>query len=109
VYTCADGFRFSTRPRNDSIVVSLPEGAVSLPPVTAASGARYWGGGVTFWSKGPEAGLEMPGATRSGCHGRPAGNPWEEALLLGIDFRALGQEPGWVLDRPFANSTARMR
>jgi putative lipoprotein len=96
VYTCPDGFRFSARPRGDSTLVSLPEGAVTLPPMRAASGARYGAAGVTFWSKGEMAGLERKDTARTGCAGRSAGSPWEEAMLLGIDFRAVGQEPGWV-------------
>jgi putative lipoprotein len=98
VYACPDGFRFSVRPREDSVLVSLPERAVALPAAPAASGARYSAGGITFWSKGPEGSLEQEGTVRTGCPGRSAGDPWEEALLLGIDFRGVGQEPGWVLD-----------
>lgn len=29
---------------------------------------------------------------------RPAATPWEEAAREGIEFRAIGQEPGWTLD-----------
>ncbi|HET7874943.1 MAG TPA: META domain-containing protein [Methylomirabilota bacterium] len=98
VYTCTDGYRFSTRVRADSIVVSLPHGSTTLPGVPSASGAKYAAGGVTFWSKGEEAMLETDGAAHQGCAGRTAGSPWEAALMLGIDFRAVGQEPGWVLE-----------
>jgi len=98
VYTCADGFRFSVRPRGDSVVLSLPERTATLPQVPAASGAKYSANGTLFWSKGERATLEAGGASRPDCRGRPAGTPWEEATRLGIDFRALGQEPGWVLD-----------
>jgi heat shock protein HslJ/membrane-bound inhibitor of C-type lysozyme len=98
VYSCADSVRFSVRPRGDSVVVALPQGAVTLPRQTSGSGARYSAAGVTFWSKGRDARLEQGEATSTGCVGRPAGDPWEEALLLGVDFRAVGQEPGWVLD-----------
>jgi membrane-bound inhibitor of C-type lysozyme len=80
VYACPDGFRFSVRPREDSVLVSLPEGAVALPAAPAASGARYSAGGIRFWSKGAEGSLEQEGTVRTGCPGRSAGDPWEEAL-----------------------------
>jgi heat shock protein HslJ/uncharacterized membrane protein len=30
--------------------------------------------------------------------GRTAATPWEESRLLGYEFRAIGQEPGWTLE-----------
>jgi heat shock protein HslJ/membrane-bound inhibitor of C-type lysozyme len=98
VYACPDGVRFSIRPVGDSVVVSLPERMDTLPRVEAASGAKYAAGGVVFWSKGEEASLEAGGASHTGCRGRAAGDPWEEAALMGVEFRAVGQEPGWALD-----------
>ena len=29
---------------------------------------------------------------------QPAGVPWEDARRRGVDFRAIGQEPGWMLE-----------
>lgn len=29
---------------------------------------------------------------------QPASMPWEEARRRGVDFRAIGQEPGWMLE-----------
>jgi heat shock protein HslJ len=51
-----------------------------------------------LWSKGEDASLEAGGTSHTGCRGRAAGDPWEEAALMGIEFRAVGQEPGWTLD-----------
>ena len=28
----------------------------------------------------------------------PVVDPWEQARLAGVDFRAIGQEPGWLAD-----------
>ncbi|HEX6107659.1 MAG TPA: META domain-containing protein, partial [Gemmatimonadales bacterium] len=63
-----------------------------------ASGAKYVSAGTTFWSRGELATLETPDGSRPDCRGRPAATPWEEAALLGVEFRAVGQEPGWLLD-----------
>ena len=98
VYACPDGFRFSVRMRRDSAVVDLPARALTLPHVVAASGARYEGDGVVFRTKGAEAHLQTPPDAHGPCAGTPAATPWEEARLLGIEFRAIGQEPGWSLD-----------
>jgi membrane-bound inhibitor of C-type lysozyme/heat shock protein HslJ len=98
VYICSDSVRFSIRPAGDSVVLSLPERVATLPRVEAASGAKYAAGGMVFWSKGPESSLEAGGASHTGCQGRAAGDPWEEAALMGVQFRAVGQEPGWALD-----------
>ncbi|MGH9796478.1 MAG: META domain-containing protein [Candidatus Acidiferrales bacterium] len=98
VYTCPDGFRFSVRVQGESAVVALPTETHTLPQVVAASGTRYEAGGVVFWSKGQQALLETGAAVRRDCQGVPAATPWEVARLLGVEFRAIGQEPGWVLE-----------
>jgi membrane-bound inhibitor of C-type lysozyme len=95
VYACPDGFRFSIRPAGDSVVLSFPERTDTLPHVEATvSGAKYAAGGMVFWSKGKEASLEAGGASHTGCGGRAAGDPWEEAALMGVEFRAVGSADG---------------
>lgn len=32
------------------------------------------------------------------CRARPVSDGWDSAALRGIDLRALGQEPGWLLE-----------
>lgn len=98
VYACADRVRFSVRSLGRSLVLALPERTDTLLPVEAAWGAKFAAQGVTFWSRGEEATLEVGGVHHTGCRGRRAGDPWEEAMLMGVGFRAVGQEPGWVLD-----------
>jgi putative lipoprotein len=80
---------------DDRVVIEMPERALTLPHVEAASGARYSNGAVTFWTKGREAALEMGGRTQT-CRERR--EPWQEAADRGVDFRAVGQEPGWFLE-----------
>lgn len=79
----------------DRVTLDLPKRNVTLPHVVAASGARYSDGISTFWNKGSDAMLELDGRSRS-C--RIVRNPWQEARDRGIDFRAVGQEPGWFLE-----------
>ena len=98
VYTCPDGFRFSVRTRGDSVLVKFPAQILTLPRVPSASGEKYQAGDALFWRKGDEARLETVAGKYESCRGTPAPTPWDEARLLGVEFRAIGQEPGWVLD-----------
>lgn len=98
VYDCGAGDRFSVRVTRDSATLRLGARSVTIPQVVAASGTRYEGQGIIFWSKGLEAMLEMSGASRQGCIGQEARTPWVESRLLGYDFRAVGQEPGWMVE-----------
>ena len=79
----------------DRVVIELPERSITLPHVVSASGARYSDGPVTFWNKGREASFEMDGRKQT-CRERR--EPWQDATDRGIDFRAVGQEPGWFLE-----------
>ena len=79
----------------DRVVIELPERALTLAQVVSASGARYSTGAVTFWNKGREATFERNGRTQT-CRERR--EPWQEAADRGVDFRAVGQEPGWFLE-----------
>jgi len=80
----------------DHVVIEVPEQrALTLPHVVSASGARYSNGPTTFWNKGREATFEWHGRTQT-CRERR--EPWQEAADRGVDFRAVGQEPGWFLE-----------
>jgi putative lipoprotein len=80
----------------DRVVIEVPEQrALTLPHVVSASGARYSDGAATFWNKGREATFERHGHTET-CRERR--EPWQEAADRGVDFRAVGQEPGWFLE-----------
>jgi putative lipoprotein len=80
---------------DDRVVIELPERSLTLPQVVSASGARYSDGPTTFWNKGREATFEVDGRKQT-CRERR--EPWQDALDRGIDFRAVGQEPGWFLE-----------
>lgn len=59
---------------------------------------RDGGGEQIDRSKGDEALLEAAGQRRESCVNQPAKSVWEHARLSGVDFRAVGQEPGWYLE-----------
>ncbi|MFA7429875.1 MAG: MliC family protein [Rhodospirillaceae bacterium] len=98
VYQC-DGAQVMARFSGQDAEVWLPEGTHHLTTTLAASGARYAGeGGITFWTRGhTEALLQQPGQPPQSCHAGPPA-AWRGAVEAGVAFRAIGQEPGWLLD-----------
>lgn len=82
--------------QEDRVVIEVPEQRpLTLLHAESASGARYSNGTDTFWNKGREATFERHGHTEM-CRERR--EPWQEAADRGVDFRAVGQEPGWFLE-----------
>ena len=98
VYLCGPELRLVAEFRAQSVWLFLPERSLLLNQVAAASGARYQGDGVSLWSKGGRALLEIDGVSQPECMADSRQAPWERAKLAGADFRALGQEPAWVLE-----------
>ncbi|MFC6671405.1 MliC family protein [Marinobacterium aestuariivivens] len=97
LYEC-DGVDAVIRTELDGALLQLPDRELRLRQVPTASGARYEGAGLLFWSKGDEAMLEVAGEPRRQCVANPRRAPWAEAAMRGVDFRAIGNEPGWHLE-----------
>lgn len=99
-YGCGDEVRFvaTMEEGGRSVRLLLPDTTVTLPHVVSASGAKYGEGPFVYWSRGEEALLETPEGTFTGCISDEGGPAWREAKARGVRFRALGQEPGWILD-----------
>lgn len=98
VYQCGAELRLVVEFREQSAWVFLPERSLPLAQVIAASGARYQGDGISLWNKGERALLEIDGLAQPECVADRRQAPWERAKLAGADFRAVGQEPAWVLE-----------
>jgi putative lipoprotein len=113
VFTCGDAARFSVRydaptpgAARPGLTLRLVDAAgdrvVRLAADTAASGARYRGrdaaGDVTLLERGGEATLAGTALPTRACRGEDAASAWDEARLLGAEYRALGQEPGWTVE-----------
>lgn len=80
--------------RGDEVQLTLDGRRIQLQPVAAASGARYEGQDegrpVSLWSKGEEATLMRGDETLPTCR--------IEGDMHSSIYRALGQEPGWLLE-----------
>jgi len=98
VYECGDGYRFVTRLEGETVWLFLPERTLRLPHVPSGSGVKYGNSLATFWSKGEEAIVETGGVRHRDCVNNRRLAIWEDAKLRGVDFRAVGNEPGWHLE-----------
>ncbi len=100
VWECADGQRLVMRNlfRERAIAIDFHDGTRRLDQTASASGARYADAVAVFWTKGSAATLERQGAPAVTCEERRAESLREDARARGVTFRALGNEPGWVLE-----------
>lgn len=97
VYECAET-EFVARTSVDEMAVWFEGRHLILLRVPSASGEKYESDDVVFWSKGDEAFVEMDNQRFDGCELAPKRVPWEDARRRGVDFRAVGNEPGWYVE-----------
>lgn len=97
-YSCGDSLQFSAHVTKDSTWLFLPDTSLKVEAVPAGSGAKYEGSSYIYWSKGDEAILQAPTGSFMTCKTIPKEKSWAAARIRGVDFRALGQEPGWQLE-----------
>ncbi len=97
VYECS-GIEFVARTMSDEMAVWFEGRHLILKRVPSASGEKYESDDVVFWSKGDEAFVELDNQLFEGCELAPKRVPWEDARRRGVDFRAVGNEPGWSVE-----------
>ena len=97
VYECT-GYEFIARTGPGEMAVWLEDRYLILSREYSASGEKYVEGAVTFWTKGDETLLIIGKQEFGGCELAPHRVPWEDARRRGVDFRAVGNEPGWHLE-----------
>jgi uncharacterized membrane protein len=97
-WQCGD-LRVATQVERDSLRLSGPFGVRTLTGLPSASGARYGDVRATeFWEKADEAMLILDGERQPDCRKSAQPSPWDEARARGIGFRAIGNEPGWLVE-----------
>lgn len=95
----AEGMRLTAHFAHEAVTIVISDGReFVLPQVLAASGAKYAAGDIVFWNKGDEAHFELDGRVYGLRVVDPSSDPWERARQAGAVFRAIGQEPGWLLE-----------
>lgn len=89
---------FAAAPTN-TVTLTLGSGNLVLPQAQSASGARYADTrGNEFWNKGREATLTLAGKPAVNCRQTDTASPWDAARSRGVAFRAVGNEPGWLVE-----------
>lgn len=86
---------------NEALILRLPGGDHRLMPEAAASGARYGNDhGLRFWSKGADEALLWRDVQATPLECRPSAqrSPWLQAQSQGVQLRATGNEPAWLLE-----------
>ena len=80
------------------VTLSINGSRRRLPQAPSASGARYAdAAGNEFWNKGDGATLTLDGASHE-CSRTDQVSPWDAARARGVVFRAVGNEPGWLVE-----------
>lgn len=97
VYECTE-LEFIARVGPGEMALWLEDRYLILSQVRSASGSKYQEGDTVFWSHGDEMTLELGSRRYSDCTLNPLRAPWEDARRRGVDFRAVGNEPGWHLE-----------
>lgn len=109
-FRCGDRW-ISTGFDGRMLTLYLEDRLVRLSPAVSDSGARFSDANNEFWVYSASAAtLILDGGAPSTCTGTDSPSPWEAARRRGMAFRALGTEPGWVVevesgDRPALRAT----
>lgn len=83
----------------ERLTLSVNGRRLVLPLARSASGARYADDqGNEFWTKGDGGTLSLAGEGKSECARAEGPSPWDAARARGIAFRAVGNEPGWLVE-----------
>ena len=98
VYECSDNYVFTTSIENNTAWLFLPGQTIKLPHVFSTDDAKFRNKQITLWVKKGEARLEIDSSTHDNCINNRAKAVWAHAKLNGVDFRAVGNEPSWILE-----------
>jgi putative lipoprotein len=102
MFECGKGIFFAIRVVPGEATVFSPPflgpDVLTLAETESTSGARYASGGDVFWNKGDVATFEVRGQTFVDCTSNPSFVVMAEARARGVIFRALGNEPSWLLE-----------
>lgn len=97
-YRC-DAGSFEMRLGDDTAFVLWDGKKIALPHMPAASGTKFGtDDGYRLWFKGQEAMFRTPDFDWRACSGELVDTPWRAAAVRGARFRAVGNEPAWLLE-----------
>lgn len=94
VYRCGSDLALDAWQAGDSLRLESVDRHFELDRVQSASGAHWEGDGVVFHEKEKQAVFTRDGESRQ-CR---LDESLMQAIERGVDYRAVGQEPGWLLE-----------
>jgi uncharacterized membrane protein len=97
-FECEGKYVFVARVEDAHAWLFLEDVTVNLPRRPSVSGEKYQSTDYIFWIKGNQARLESSDGKSRQCKNDRARAVWEAARLNGVDFRAVGNEPGWFME-----------
>ena len=98
VYSCAGDLQFGVRELGGVATIRLPMQTIALPRVRSATGVRYAGPTGELVKRGTTATLIVGTERHTDCTGQTATSLDDAARMLGVEYRAVGREPGWSLE-----------
>ena len=98
VFVCPGQTEYVVRADGTEAWVFRPGSSLRLLPTSATEPGSYSGGGFVLRIMGEQAQLGGTGSQLQDCHNDRRRAIWEKAKLDGADFRAIGNEPPWVLE-----------
>src|SRR5690554_536824 len=98
VYECGKDVSFTIAFELNQAWLMLPGRNVKLLPEQSPAGLQYKGEGVIFWAQEGEAMLVTPTERHVDCRIDPRATVWATAKLRGVDYRGIGNEPGWYVE-----------
>jgi uncharacterized membrane protein len=98
VFVCPDQTEFVVRANSKEAWVFRPNGSLQLPSISATVPGMYSDGNFDLRITGEQAKFGRSGSQLQDCQNDRHRAIWEKAKLDGADFRAIGNEPPWVLE-----------
>jgi uncharacterized membrane protein len=98
VFVCDDQATYTVRATEAEAWIFHPDGTRKLSSVAAETGVKYANANLNILIRGQEAEIGETDGITTRCRNDRRSAIWEKAKLDGADFRALGNEPGWVLE-----------
>ncbi len=97
-YVCPDGSFFLVEADGNQAQVLLGSQTLSLQRTVSLSGEKYQSKRNLYWNRGDTARFEVDGKLFLNCSGEQLSSPRQEARQRGTLVRAVGQEPGWIVE-----------
>lgn len=98
VYECSDGYSFTSNREDNQVSLFFPGQTLVLPHAFSISATKFSNRRTTLWIEEGVARLEIDSVLHENCYNNQAKAVWAHAKLTGVDFRALGNKPSWLLE-----------